>query len=68
MCVCVRASSYGVVLKELSDKVGAREMLVKSLSTVPLLWCSWRELARLCEDREMVREGKGSDEGGVGED
>lgn len=43
-------------------------MLVKSLSTVPLLWCSWRELARLCEDREMVREGKGSDEGGVGED
>ena len=48
--------SYGVVLKELSDKARAREMLMKSLAMVPLLWCSWEELAKLCEDREMVCE------------
>jgi len=48
-----------VVLKELTDKATAREMFVKSLSTQPLLWCSWKELAKLCEDREMVRCGLG---------
>ena len=51
VCCC----SYGVVLKELTDKVTAHEMFVKSLSMEPLLWCSWKELAKLCEDREMVR-------------
>lgn len=29
-------------------------MLMKSLSLVPLLWCSWKELTKLCDDREMV--------------
>ena len=46
--------SYGIILKELSDKSNARKMLMKSLSLVPLLWCSWKELTKLSDDREMV--------------
>ena len=47
--------SYGVVLKELSAPAEARKMFIQSISLSPLLWASWRELAKLCEDRTMVR-------------
>ena len=46
--------SYGVVLKELSAPAEARKMFIQSISLSPLLWASWRELAKLCEDRTMV--------------
>ena len=45
---------YGVVLKELSAPAEARKMFIHSISLTPLLWASWRELAKLCEDRAMV--------------
>lgn len=45
---------YGIVLKELRMMSEARKMFVRSLHLTPLLWASWQELAKLCEDREMV--------------
>jgi hypothetical protein len=45
---------YGVVLRELSAPAEARKMFIQSISLSPLLWGSWRELAKLCEDRTMV--------------
>ena len=60
MCMCLTLAfvmifaSYGVVLKELSNTAGARTMLIKSLSLVPMLWSAWKELTKLCDDREMV--------------
>ena len=45
---------YGVVLRELSMVSEARNMFVRSLHLTPLLWASWQELAKLCEDRDMV--------------
>ena len=32
----------------------ARKMFLSSIKATPLLWASWKELARLCDDREMV--------------
>ena len=46
--------SYGVVLRELQTPEEACAMFVRSLHLTPLLWASWRELARLCKNREMV--------------
>ena len=46
--------SYGVVLRELQTPEEACTMFVRSLRLTPLLWASWRELARLCKNREMV--------------
>jgi len=45
---------YGVVLRELQASGKARDMFLKSVNLAPLLWASWRELARLCENRSMV--------------
>ncbi len=32
----------------------ARQMFLQSIHLTPLLWASWQELAKLCEDRDMV--------------
>lgn len=45
---------YGVVLKELGAMDDARKMFLSSIKATPLLWASWKELARLCDDREML--------------
>ena len=52
--ICCLVCRYGVVLKELSDKNGARKMLQRSLALTPMLWSAWSELAKLTEDRKMV--------------
>ncbi len=46
--------SYGVALKELGAEAEARQMFLRSVHLTPLLWASWQELAKLCEDRDMV--------------
>ena len=43
-----------MVLKELSDREGARRLLLKCLSLTPMLWSAWLELAKLMDDRKMV--------------
>ena len=47
-------ASYAVVLKASRNEEEARKLLLESLSLIPLLWCSWQELAKLCDNREMV--------------
>ena len=46
--------SYGVVLRELQMVAEARQMFLRSVHLTPLLWAAWQELAKLCEDRDMV--------------
>jgi hypothetical protein len=41
---------YGVVLKQLEDKVAAKKMLARSVSVYPCCWGSWTELAALCNE------------------
>ena len=45
---------YGVVLRELEAVDEARKMLLRATHLSPLLWSAWKELGKLCEDREMV--------------
>lgn len=47
--------SYGIVLKELRDPAGARQMLCQSVSAYPLNWSAWLDLASLCTNKETVR-------------
>ena len=41
---------YGVVLKQLEDKVAAKKMLARSVSIYPCCWGAWTELAALCNE------------------
>ena len=45
-------------MKELSAQTEARNMFLQSVSLTPLLWASWQELAKICEDRAMVSVGQ----------
>lgn len=45
---------YGIVLKELKQKEDARQMLLRSVHLCPLLWSSWQELAKLCDNRDVL--------------
>ena len=50
ICIC----SYGILHKEQKLFAEAREMFVKSCQLCPMLWASWAELSKLCDDKGMV--------------
>jgi anaphase-promoting complex subunit 8 len=45
---------YGIVLKELKQSKDSQAKFLRSCHLNPLLWASWMELAKSCEDREML--------------
>lgn len=45
---------YGVLLKKLDLKELAIPILVESVTTAPMLWCSWLELAPLISKKEQL--------------
>ena len=48
------SNSYGMLHKEQKLFAEAREMFVKSCQLCPMLWASWEELSKLCDDKGMV--------------